>query len=117
MLPWEKRRDAYKRLSFRFEGDYMTVKEFYHSSAWSATREAYKRSVGGLCERCLRNGLISAGVEVHHKERLTPDNVNDPRISLSWDNLELLCASCHDAVHSAKRFTVDALGRVTPHSV
>lgn len=94
----------------------MTVKEFYHSSAWSETRAAYRRSVGGLCERCLKNGLITAGAEVHHKVRLTPENVNDPEISLSWENLELLCESCHDAEHSSKRFTVDALGRITPRS-
>ena len=116
MLPWEKGETHTSVSLFIYEAN-MTVKEFYHSSAWSNTREAYKRSVGGLCERCLKKGLISAGAEVHHKVRLTPENVNDPGISLSWENLELLCESCHDAEHSSKRFTVDALGRVYPRSV
>ena len=92
------------------------IKRFYTSGAWAATRKAYKSYRGGLCERCLKHGLIKAGVDVHHKVRLTPDNVNDPNIALAFDNLELLCRECHEAEHSAKRFTVDALGRVTPIS-
>lgn len=42
------------------------------------------------------------GDEVHHKVYLTPDNINDPETTLSWDNLELLCAACHSKEHNEK---------------
>ena len=97
----------------------MSVKDFYHSSVWSETRAAYRRSVGGLCERCLKQGIVKAGYDVHHKVHLTAENVNDPAISLSWNNLELLCRDCHAEEHASKvrsswRYTVDDLGQVRP---
>ena len=115
----DKRGDAYAS-PFSFEGVFMSVKDFYHSGAWADTRAAYRRSVGGLCERCLSKGIITAGYDVHHKVHLTTENVGDPAISLSWDNLELLCRDCHAEEHSRERkgmrYTVDELGRVTPMS-
>ena len=71
--------------------------KFYNSAAWINCREAYKQSVFGLCERC-----GSPGVEVHHIIYLTPDNINDPDVTLSWDNLELLCHECHTREHMSK---------------
>ena len=52
---------------------------------------------------------------MHHKVHLDADNVNDATVSLSWDNLELLCRECHGKKHAkrVKRYKVDALGRVT----
>jgi 5-methylcytosine-specific restriction endonuclease McrA len=70
---------------------------FYKSDTWMATRELKIRSVNGRCERC--GGI---GQEVHHKQRLTVDNVKDVSVSLSLDNLELLCRDCHNKEH--KRF-------------
>jgi 5-methylcytosine-specific restriction endonuclease McrA len=52
-----------------------------------------------LCERCLAKGKYVPGDEVHHKIHLNPDNINNPEITLSWDNLELLCQSCHQSHH------------------
>ena len=71
--------------------------KFYNSAAWIKCREAYKQSVFGLCERCGQ-----PGDEVHHKVYLTPNNINDPAIALSWDNLELLCHECHTREHQNK---------------
>lgn len=76
--------------------------KFYNSKAWKQCREGYKQSVYGLCERCLANGKYVAGEEVHHKKYLTPDNINDPYITLSFENLELLCSSCHSIEHNRK---------------
>lgn len=90
------------------------AKLFYKSKAWQNTRQAYVSSVGGLCERCLQSGMYCAGEIVHHKRELTPENINDPAVSLSWDNLELLCRDCHGKAHgAAKRYKVDEMGRVT----
>ena len=97
----------------------MTYKEFYNTQRWKATREAYKRHAGGLCERCLAKGLIVPGELVHHKVYLDSDKINIPEIALSFDNLELLCWSCHEQEHERKkttkqkkRYSVDQFGRV-----
>lgn len=78
------------------------AKAFYNSKAWKQCREAYKKSVHGLCERCLANGKYVLGDEVHHKTYLTPEFISNPEIALNWDNLELLCATCHNKEHHEK---------------
>ena len=89
------------------------ARSFYKSKAWQRTREAYAASKGGLCERCLQSGAYKAGEIVHHKQELTPENINEPEITLAWDNLELLCRDCHAKVHKkARRYKVDEYGRV-----
>ncbi len=72
------------------------AKKFYKSRAWLKCREAYISKVHGLCERCSAPGKI-----VHHKSYITPTNINDPSITLSHDNLELLCQTCHNVEHHA----------------
>lgn len=89
------------------------AKGFYKSQAWKRCRDAYAQSVSGLCERCLAKGLYVPGEIVHHKTELTPDNIGNPSVSLSWDNLQLVCRDCHAALHgAARRYRVDELGRV-----
>ena len=78
---------------------YKTIREFYGSKQWQTTRTAYRKYAKGLCERCLKIGLCNPAEEIHHKIRLTKDNINDPKITLSFDNLEALCISCHDKEH------------------
>ena len=86
---------------------------FYISWQWISCRKAFAKSKAGLCERCLSKGLYVPGTQVHHKIRLTPDNIGDPSISLNWDNLELLCDACHQDEHRGKRrWETDELGRV-----
>lgn len=77
-------------------------KRFYNSKAWKDCREGYIQSVDGLCERCLARKEYTPGYELHHKVWLTPENINDPYITLNWDNLEFLCASCHSVEHMSK---------------
>lgn len=91
------------------------AKEFYSSKAWKTTRTAYAKSKGGLCENCLSRGLYKAGEIVHHKIHLSPENIRDPSVSLSWDNLELLCRDCHGMMHDKKqrRYKIDDMGKVT----
>ena len=86
--------------------------DFYKSSAWMKCARAYKREKGGLCERCYADGKITAGEEVHHKIRLTPENLGDPSIALNWDNLELLCKDCHIKEHKGTRWRADEMGHV-----
>ena len=86
--------------------------DFYRSWPWIKCARAYKKERGGLCERCLEKGIITPGEEVHHKIRLTPENIEDPQISLNWENLELLCKNCHLEEHRGKRWRADELGHV-----
>ncbi len=67
---------------------------FYKSKQWFIARTVKIQNVNGKCERC---GKI--GEEVHHKIRLTVDNVGDALISLNQENLELLCKECHNTEH------------------
>ena len=88
---------------------------FYKSKSWQHCREGYVASVGGLCEDCLKKGLVTPGEIVHHKIAITPENVTDPSVTLSWDNLKFVCRNCHGDVHKTvrKRYKVDEFGRVT----
>lgn len=76
---------------------------FYHSQGWKSCREAYLKSRGGLCENCLKRGLYTPGVIVHHVEELTPANIENPEVTLNWDNLRLVCRKCHDEEHDRRR--------------
>lgn len=86
--------------------------EFYKSWAWIRCARAYKQEVNGLCERCMARGLFVPGDEVHHKTKLTPENIGDPAVSLNWDNLELLCKNCHIEQHRGQRWRADEMGHV-----
>lgn len=88
---------------------------FYSSPQWKQVRQSYKKSVGGLCERCLRSGVYNPGVIVHHRQPLTPENINNAETTMGFGNLELLCRQCHEAMHSTRgerRYTVADDGRV-----
>lgn len=73
---------------------------FYSTKKWKKCKNAYIKSVGGLCERCLARGRIVPGAIVHHKKHLTPENIHDESVTLNWDNLELLCMTCHAEEHA-----------------
>ena len=85
---------------------------FYSSWPWIRCARSYRASRSGLCERCLSKGLIVPGDEVHHKVKLTPENISDPAVSLNWDNLELLCKKCHMEEHRPTRWRADEFGHV-----
>ena len=89
-------------------------KDFYNSVAWKITRELYFKKAGGLCELCLKQGIYRPGEIVHHKEHITADNVNDPEITLDFNNLVLVCRECHAKLHDRRkrRYKLDELGRV-----
>lgn len=75
------------------------------------------RSVNRICERCEEPAKI-----VHHKTHLNRSNINNPAVTLSWDNLEALCQDCHNKEHHKKktalRYRYDEEGNIiyTPPS-
>ena len=95
------------------------AKKFYKGKAWQSTRKAYFKKCGGLCEKCLKRGEVVPGEIVHHKIHLDARTINDPRISLNFDNLELLCRKCHALEHpeiygnKKKRYRVEEDGSIT----
>ena len=90
------------------------ARDFYNSKAWYRTRTAYARSRKYLCEICLAKGIYKAADIVHHKIHLTPNNINNPEITLNPDNLMLVCRECHAKLHeNRRRYIVDENGHVT----
>lgn len=75
------------------------TRPFYHTQAWLDCRDAFLKSKQGLCELCLKEGLIVPAKVVHHRTHITVKNMNDPRITLNWDNLQALCQDHHALVH------------------
>ena len=89
------------------------IERFYTTKAWRKCREAVLSEHGGLCQICLGKGLIVPAVHVHHRIPITPDNLDDPMITLDSSNLMALCEECHAEQHRKKRWRCDALGRIT----
>ena len=67
------------------------AKRFYNSKAWLQCRKSYIAKVFGLCEHCEAPGYI-----LDHIVELTPENINDPSVSLNHSNLQYLCTACHN---------------------
>lgn len=96
------------------------ARRFYASKAWKNTREVVKKRDSFLCQDCLAKGMYVPAEEVHHIVELTPENINNPVVSLNPDNLISLCRECHRARHTKqetfkrrRRFIVDQNGKVT----
>ena len=97
------------------------AKGFYNSKRWQRCRAAYiayRKSVdGGMCETCKEE----PGYIVHHKEELTPENINDPDIALNFRNLKYDCHICHnkenkngDAASNLVSFDFSTEGDIIP---
>ena len=74
------------------------ARAFYKSAQWKHARESYI-TAHPLCEPCLKSGRVTIGQIVHHIVHLSPENINDHSISLSFDNLETVCRDCHAKEH------------------
>lgn len=73
-------------------------KSFYNSKRWKDIAEQYRQMKFSICERCGRTNAR----QVHHKIYLSPNNIYNYDISLNFDNLELLCDTCHQKEHFEK---------------
>ncbi len=63
----------------------------------------------------MKEGKITPAEEVHHIKFITPYNINDPNITLSYDNLVAVCREHHRQRHSNRpkpRYALDDKGRV-----
>ena len=87
---------------------------FYDSPLWRHTRAAYLKKVGRLCEDCLKAGIYSPAIIVHHVQHLTPENISDPRITTGFANLKAVCRECHAKEHelASERYRIYEDGSV-----
>lgn len=79
-------------------------KSFYNSKNWRKLSKYICISRNWTCEEC---GCY--GVQVHHIIEITPDNINDPNITLNESNLQLLCEQCHNSKRKKERDLMDGL--------
>ena len=77
--------------------------KFYGCILWKELRDSVMVERHGLCEECLKNGIITAATVVHHRVHVGPENINDPSITLNPDNLVCLCDRHHKLAHSRER--------------
>lgn len=73
------------------------AEKFYKSLAWIECRLSFMISKFFICNRCDGSATIA-----HHTTYLTPENINDPEISLNHEKLEALCHDCHNKEHFGK---------------
>lgn len=66
-------------------------KPFYNSKKWKDLRLYVCESRHWTCEEC-----GDYGDQVHHIIEITPNNINDPDVTLNENNLQLLCEECHN---------------------
>ncbi len=71
-------------------------KGFYKSKTWQRCRSDYAKSVGYLCEDCLRRGIYKPDEIVQYKIELKTDNIGNTSIAFDWSNLELAYRDCHE---------------------
>ena len=91
------------------------LQKFYNSLSWQKARDYKIASVGYLCEVCGGVGEI-----VHHKIPLTEANMQNPKISIGNENLQLVCRSCHKRIHDeldgkGRRIRFDKDGNIEPY--
>lgn len=88
------------------------AKKFYNSKVWRECRQSYIMSlpVPNMCEVCLnRYGEYTVGKILDHIIEINIHNINDPDITLNWDNLQFLCQTCHNQKTHGTNGITDAI--------
>lgn len=59
------------------------------------------RRAAGLCEECLKQGIVTPGVDCHHVIPVETGRTIQEMERLAYDvnNVRLLCVQCHIAAH------------------
>lgn len=95
------------------------AKKFYDSKTWKKCRQSFINHRitidGGMCEHC----KDKLGYIVDHKEELTPENINDPDVTLNHRNFQYLCLECHNKKtfgkeEVKKEYYFDSEGQLQP---
>ena len=75
--------------------------EIYNSREWKELRIAKLRSTKGLCEECMKQGIVTPARCVHHIVPIETARTKDEMKRLAFDvnNLRALCFACHAHIH------------------
>ena len=77
--------------------------EIYNSREWKELRIVKLRSTNGLCEECMKEGIVTAARCVHHvvpiETARTKDEMRRLAIDCGLQGLKSLCFSCHARIH------------------
>ena len=75
--------------------------EIYNSREWKELRIAKLRSTNGLCEECMKQGIVTSARSVHHVVPIETARTKDEMKRLAFDvnNLRALCFACHARIH------------------
>lgn len=83
---------------------YSVLQSFYASEKWINFRQMMiNKKISDekkiVCEYCGNEIKKMEEITLHHKEELTPENVNDVTISLNPENIMLVHNDCHNKIH------------------
>ena len=77
--------------------------DIYNSREWKELRIAKLRSTDGLCEECLKEGIVTSARCVHHvvpiETARTKDEMKRLAIDCGLQGLKSLCFACHARIH------------------
>ena len=75
--------------------------DIYNSKEWKELRIAKLRSTNGLCEECLKEGIVTSARCVHHIVPIETARTKDEmkRLAFIVNNLKALCFACHARIH------------------
>ena len=75
--------------------------DIYNSREWKELRIAKLRSTNGLCEECMKQGIVTPARCVHHIVPIETARTKDEMKRLAFDinNLRALCFACHSRIH------------------
>lgn len=73
--------------------------QFYCSKPWRELSYNLKIERGGKCNRCGEVFTDFSQMIGHHLIELTEDNVDNPKIALNPELIEIICFGCHNKEH------------------
>ena len=77
--------------------------DIYNSKEWKELRIAKLRSTNGLCEECMKEGIVTSARCVHHvvpiETARTKDEMRRLAIDCGLQGLKSLCFACHARIH------------------
>ena len=94
-----------KRLPWRCKNQQQAKDKaaIYNSREWKDLRIAKLRSTNGLCEECLKQGIVTSARCVHHvvpiETARTKDEMKRLAIDCGLQGLRSLCYACHAKIH------------------
>ena len=72
-----------------------------NSKRWQEVKRIVWQRTNGLCEECMKHGIVRAGVDCHHivpvETATSPQEME--RLCFDVNNVRLLCIACHSAIH------------------